>query len=71
MPIQNKKNSYWPRNMVTMLAFARKTITPTGYGLTGEWRTNGQVKFKPLLGGSLYSDYAAPTQIAAGVTVMG
>jgi len=28
-------------------------------------RTNGQVKFKPFLGGSLYSDYAAPTQIAA------
>jgi C4-dicarboxylate-binding protein DctP len=29
-------------------------------------RTNGRVKFKPFLGGSLYSDYAAPTQIAAG-----
>jgi TRAP-type C4-dicarboxylate transport system substrate-binding protein len=29
-------------------------------------KTNGRVKFKPFLGGSLYSDYAAPTQIAAG-----
>ncbi|MBW2470540.1 MAG: TRAP transporter substrate-binding protein, partial [Deltaproteobacteria bacterium] len=29
-------------------------------------RTGGRVKFKPFLGGSLYSDYAAPTQIAAG-----
>ena len=29
-------------------------------------RTNGRVKFKPFLGGSLYSDYTAPTQIAAG-----
>jgi C4-dicarboxylate-binding protein DctP len=29
-------------------------------------RTNGRVKFKPFLGGSLYSGYAAPTQIAAG-----
>ena len=29
-------------------------------------RTKGQVKFKPFLGASLYNDYAAPTQIAAG-----
>jgi TRAP-type C4-dicarboxylate transport system substrate-binding protein len=29
-------------------------------------RTNGRVKFKPFLGASLYDDYAAPTQIAAG-----
>lgn len=29
-------------------------------------RTEGRVEFKPYLGGSLYSDYAAPTQVAAG-----
>jgi hypothetical protein len=38
-PSQNKKNSYWPRNMITMPVIARKTITPSDYGLTGEWRT--------------------------------
>jgi C4-dicarboxylate-binding protein DctP len=33
-------------------------------------RTGGRVKFKAYLGGSLYSDYAAPTQLAAGALEM-